>query len=240
MPDFHKLQVFLTVAEEGSFSAAAKKLHLTQSAISFQISALEEYYQAPLFERLSRGVALTETGEILKKYAREIIALSQRLDEDIAELKGLVRGRLTIGASTIPGEYILPRYIGIFTANFPKVEVNMKVADSKKVVDMVLAREIDLGMVGTLFDERKLVSRPVLSDRLLLIASPEHPLAKREKVELKDILDYPFVLRERGSGTRRVMERGLEEAGISPGQIKLRMELGSTEAVKTAVEEGLG
>jgi len=237
--DVYRLRVFLAVAEEGSFSAAARRLHLSQPSVTFHIQAIEGYYQARLFERSSQGVELTEAGRMLQGYAREMLSLVERADRAMAASRGLVRGKLCLGASTIPGEYILPRILGGYASLYPEVELNLYVGDTGKVAELVASQQLDVGVIGAPVANRALVTEPFLPDELVLVVPPDHPLTD-QGTAVGELTRYPLVQREPSSGTRMVMEERLREAGIEFERLKIAAEVGSTQAVKTAVEAGLG
>ncbi|MDA8234035.1 MAG: selenium metabolism-associated LysR family transcriptional regulator [Clostridia bacterium] len=235
-----QLESFILVAEEKNFTRAAKQLYMTQPAISFQIKSLEEQLGIQLFERLDKAVELTDAGRLILPEAKKIQANYEKIRDSIAEMKGLKRGHLNIGASTIPGEYLMPHVIGKFKSLHPKIDVVLQIASTGKVVEMLLNREIHLGIVGAPVKNQSLVSSPLTEDRLILIASPQHPLACRESIKAEEMTQYSFIMREQGSGTRMVIENRLRKIGINSDSLQLAMELGSTRAIITAVEAGLG
>lgn len=240
MINLRQLKAFVAIAEQGSFTKAAKILYMTQPAVSAQIKALEERLEIQLLERHDKNVLLTEAGELLLSEARKMLTLYEELLDAVNELKGVRRGRLIVGASTIPGEYLLPQLIGSFKRQFPKIEVILRIADTGRVVELLENRYIHLGIIGASVKTENLILEPVLNDELILIAAANHPLAKKKKVQLDDILKAAFILREPGSGTRMVIEEMLAHKHLCLGDMQLIMELGSTRAVITAVEAGLG
>lgn len=240
MFNLRQLKAFVTVAEQGSFTRAAKLLYMTQPAISAQIKSLEERLEIKLLERQDKSVLLTEAGEMLLVEAGKILTLYEEFVDAIDDLKGIRRGRVVIGASTIPGEYILPQLIGSFKKIHPKVEVVLKIADTSSIIDLIMKRNIDFGIIGAQVKVEKLLLQPVLKDNLILIAGNQHPLSKMNQVSVNDIARAEFILREPGSGTRMVIEQMLNEKNMRISDMNMIMELGSTRAVITAVEAGLG
>lgn len=236
----HKLKVFCTVAETKSFSKASEIIHLTQPAVSLQIQALEEVYETKLFDRTSSNVMLTPAGEILYKYAKEILTLFASVEKDIGEITGLVKGSISIGASTTIGNYVLPSVISDFKRKSPKIKIHLLVGNTKRIVEFLNAGNIDLGIVEGEATKYKIKTEKLLSDELALIVSTNHPWAKKKEVSIVDILKEPFIFREEGSGTRQVIEKYLSKRGISPQKMKIGTILGSTEAIKEAVENGTG
>lgn len=236
----HKLKVFCTVAETKSFSKTAEIIHLTQPAVSLQIQALEEIYETKLFDRSSSTVTLTPAGEVLYKYAKEILALYASAEKVIGELTGLVKGSITVGASSTIGNYLLPGVITDFRKKHPKIKVHLLIGNTRRVVDLLNAGNIDLGLVEGDVTGQKMVVKKLISDELLLIVPSIHPWAKKKEVSISELTKEPFIFREAGSGTRQMIEKFLAKHGITPHSMKVSLVLGSTEAIKDAVENGLG
>lgn len=236
----HKLKVFCTVAETKSFSKTSEIIHLTQPAVSLQIQALEEIYETKLFDRSSSTVTLTPAGEVLYKYAKEILALYASAEKVIGEITGLVKGSISVGASSTIGNYMLPAVIADFKKTHPKIKVHLLVGNTKRVVELLNAGNIDLGLVEGEVTRQKMVVDKLLPDELLLIVPTHHPWAKKKEISVSEITKEPFIVREGGSGTRQMIEKFLASFGISPQDLRISMILGSTEAIKQAVETGLG
>jgi len=238
--DDHKLKVFCTVAETKSFSKTSEIIHLTQPAVSLQIQALEEIYETKLFDRSSSTVTLTPAGEVLYKYAKEILALYATAEKVIGKLTGLVKGSITIGACSNIGNYLLPSVITDFRKTHLKTKIHLLVSNTKRVIELLNSGNIDIGIVEGDVVRQKMVVKKLISDELLLIVSPNHPWAKKKEVSISDLTKEPFIFREAGSGTRQTMEKFLSRHGITPQDMKVSIVLGSTEAIKDAVENGLG
>ncbi|AEI42422.1 selenium metabolism-associated LysR family transcriptional regulator [Paenibacillus mucilaginosus] len=238
--NFHQLHIFHTVAEKGSFSHAAQALHMTQPAVTMQVQSLEDYFGTKLFVRSTKRVELTEAGRALLPFASRSISLMKETDAGMARFTHMLEGRLHLGASLTVGEYVLPRLLGPFSQEFPNISVSMKVINTKQILEEVLNHQLTFGLVEAEVHHPDVHTEPVLSDELTLIVPKNHPLAGQETIGVQDLLPYPFVLREQGSGTRRVMEEELARAGCDLSSLKIVMELGSTGAVKSAVEAGLG
>ena len=236
----HKLRVFCTVAETGSFSKASEIIHLTQPAVSLQIQALEELYETKLFDRTSSSVLLTPSGEILYKYAKEILTLYSQAEKDIGEITGLVKGSISIGASTTVGNYLLPLVISDFKIENPKIKIHLLVGNTKRVVDLLNAGNLDIGIVEGEIKKYKIISEKLISDEMMLIIPSEHPWAKKKDISMLDIIKEPFIFREEGSGTRQVIEKYLNKRGITTQKMNISTILGSTEAIKEAVSRGIG
>ncbi|OHE55262.1 MAG: hypothetical protein A2027_00425 [Thermodesulfovibrio sp. RBG_19FT_COMBO_41_18] len=238
--DDHKLKVFCTVAETKSFSKTSEIIHLTQPAVSLQIQALEEIYETKLFDRSSSTVTLTPAGEVLYKYAKEILALYATAEKVIGKLTGLVKGSITIGACSNIGNYLLPSVITDFRKTHLKTKIHLLVSNTKRVIELLNSGNIDIGIVEGDVVRQKMIVKKLISDELLLIVSPNHPWAKKKEVSISDLTKEPFIFREAGSGTRQMMEKFLSRHGITPQDMKVSVVLGSTEAIKDAVENGLG
>ena len=236
----HKLKVFCTVAETRSFSKASEIIHLTQPAVSLQIQALEELYETKLFDRTSSTVALTSSGDILYRYAKEILTLFAAADKEIGELTSLVKGSISIGASTTIGNYLLPSVISSFKHKHPKIKFHLLVGNTKRIVEFLNAGNIDMGLVEGEVTKYKIKTEKLVSDELTLIVPSEHPWTKKKDVSIMDLMKEPFIFREDGSGTRQVIEKYLAKRGITPNKMKVTTVLGSTEAIKEAVENGIG
>jgi DNA-binding transcriptional LysR family regulator len=203
----HKLKVFCTVAETKSFSKTSEIIHLTQPAVSLQIQAIEEKYETKLFDRSSSTVTLTTTGEILYKYAKEILTLYASAEKAIAKQTGLFKGSLAIGAGSNIGNYLLPSVITDFRNVHPKIRIYLLVGNSKRVIELLNAGNIDIGLIEGDFSRQKMSVKNLLSDELLLIVSPNHPWANRKEVSISEIVNEPFIFRETGSGTRQIIEK---------------------------------
>jgi DNA-binding transcriptional LysR family regulator len=238
--DIHRLEVFCKVVEMRSFTKAADIVFLTQPTVSEHLRALEEMVGEKLVDRLGREVLPTPAGKILYQYARDIIRLRNEAIQAIARYKGNLAGHLTIGASTIPGTYILPPFIGAFKTRHPAIQITLHIADSAGVIDRVIDGSLESGLIGARWDDRRIILEEMFSDELVLVVYPEHPWAERRAVEIEELADQPFVLRERGSGTRRVMVQALEAHGFNPSRLRVVAEMGSTEAVRQGIKARIG
>ncbi len=238
--DDHKLKVFCTVAETKSFSKASEIIRLTQPAVSLQIQALEEIYGTKLFNRSGCVITLTKAGNMLYKYAKEIISLYIDAERDIGDFTGVVKGIVSVGASSTIGNYVLPAAVASFKKKFPKVGVHIHVGNTQRVIEFLNAGNVDIGLVEGDVKKQKLSIEKLIPDEMVLIVSPHHPWAKRNSISILEIPKEPFILREEGSGTRQMIEKHFAKHGISPHNIKIAFIMGSTESIKNSVEEGLG
>ncbi len=238
--NFHQLHIFHTVAERGSFSAAAQSLHMTQPAVTMQVQSLEEYFGTKLFHRSTKKVELSEAGKALMPFAKRGIDLIKETDYAMSRFTQQLQGRMQLGASLTFGEYILPRILGPFAKEYPDISVSMKVMNTAQIADEILSHQLTFGLVEAPIHHQDFHTEAVLSDELLLILPADHPLTQQNLIKIEDVIDYPFVLREQGSGTRQVMEDELRKWDVDPAELNIVMELGSTGSVKSAVEAGLG
>lgn len=238
--NINQLRTLVALAECKSFSLAAEKLFLTQPAVSFQIHSLEEHFGARLVDRSGKRAELTEEGRFVCDFARQTLELLAETEYRVNQLSKHVRGRLLVGASTVPGEYILPHLIGAFKEKFPDVHISLEIGDSAEIRKKVLEQRLDLGVVGAVAPQAQLVVTKAMEDELILIVPPNHVWPSRARVAPVSLLEEDFILRGKGSGTRQVLGERLKEVGIDLADLKVVMELGSTEAILTAVEAGLG
>ncbi len=235
--DFLRLQVFYTVARRLSFSQAADELSTSQPNVSKHVRQLERELRVTLFHRLGTRVALTDAGRIVYDYAQRVFDLTDGMRRALAELEGLERGRLRLGASSTPGLYVLPQAIASFRQRYAGLEISLHIANTQRVVDEVLADALDLGFIGAEAMQPGIQIQPYLTDEVVLIVPPGHILARSRQVAREALEGETFIFRERGSGTRWVMEAILARLGVVP---RRTMEVASCEGVKRAVAAGLG
>jgi DNA-binding transcriptional LysR family regulator len=235
--NLHQLAVLCAVARHGSFTRAAEALYIGQPAVSQHVAALERSLGAPLVYRAGRGVRLTEAGRLAVDYGERVLRLCEQLRAGVDGLKGLMRGRLVVGAGQTPGDYLLPRVLGEFRRRHPGVSVELEIAGTARVVEWLVRHVYDLGFLGDLVEHKDLEVAPFAEDRVVLFVAAEHRLARAGPVELDAALAAGLIEREPGSATRATGERALRAAGVEPTPT---MELGSNESVKQAVLAGLG
>ncbi|MEW6002621.1 MAG: selenium metabolism-associated LysR family transcriptional regulator [Nitrospirota bacterium] len=236
----HKLKVFCTVAETKSFSKSSEIIHLTQPAVSLQIQTLEEIYGAKLFDRSSNTVTLTPAGEVLYKYAKEILALYASAEKEIGDITGFVKGSITIGACSTIGDYLLPCVISDFRKTHPKIKIHLLVGNTKRIVELLNSGNINLALLAGEVSGQKMLIKKLVTDELLVVVSLSHPWARKKEISVSELTREPFIFREAGSGTRQMIEKFLSRYRITPRDMKISMVLGSTEAIKDAVENGSG
>jgi DNA-binding transcriptional LysR family regulator len=235
-----RLQVFHAVAKHLSFTKAADTLFMTQPAVTFQIKQLEEHLNTRLFDRAQGRISLTPAGQLALEYAERILALSAELDTRLKEMSGQAAGPLLIGASMTIGEYVLPQLIGKFKARFPAVVPTLFVGNSEAVQERVAERTLDLGFIEGDSHLASLLTEVCCEDELQVVCAPSHPLARETFALPATLIQHPYINREAGSGTREVIDRYLQKAGVSPESLNVVVELGSPEAIKGLVATGLG
>ena len=235
-----RLQVFHTVARLLSFTKAAESLHMTQPAVTFQVRQLEEYFNTRLFDRTHNRISLTEAGQRVYGFSDRIFELYSEMENAVRDMTGEISGVLVMGASTTIAEYMLPALLGDFKKKYPDVNVHLRVSNSDGIVSMVENNDIDLGVVEAPVMNKNLVVEECRKDRLVAIVSPLHALAANRQVQVGELMSDAFIVREEGSGTREVIQDYLTELGMNVADLHVIMELGSPEAIKGAVEAGMG
>ena len=242
-----RLRVFRAVAEELSFRKAAEVLHLSQPAVSQHVRALEEEAGVQLFDR-ARGaghgsqISLTEAGRVLLKYASAAAETMMEARRALSALNDETVGDLRLGASTTVAQYLLPRILGAFLKQYPQVKLSLVSGNTEKIVEAVAEKKISLGIIEGPAMRREVKTERMAQDEMVLIASPNHEWALRKgaAIERKELAKGPLLLRERGSGSRRVVERALKKLGLPQRSLQVAMELDSTEAIISGVEAELG
>ncbi|MBT5231637.1 MAG: LysR family transcriptional regulator [Methylococcales bacterium] len=235
-----RLQVFFTVAKLLSFTKAAETLHMTQPAVTFQVRQLEEYFNTRLFDRTHNKISLTEAGKRVYEFAGRIFEVYSEMDNAVREMTGEISGALTIGASTTIAEYMLPSLLGEFKQHYPDVNIHLKVSNTEGIVQMVENNIIDLGVVEAPVSNKNLVVDECRTDELVAIVPNDHVLSSLDSIKIDELIQHPFICREEGSGTRDVIVECLAQNGVDKKALKISMELGSPEAIKGAVEAGMG
>ncbi|RMF43534.1 MAG: LysR family transcriptional regulator [Deltaproteobacteria bacterium] len=238
--DIKRLDLFCKVVDLKSFTRAAAEAGLSQPSVSEHIRLLEETVGEKLLDRLGRQVVPTPAGQRLYPYARRMVRLRDESLQAMAAFRGELGGPLHIGASTIPGTYILPRLAAEFHRRYPAAQLTVRVGDSEQVCQRVLSGEEAFGLVGTRTRDSRLEFVPVAGDRLVLIVPDDHPLADLETVTASQLKSCAFIRREQGSGTRAQVDRFLARLGVDPEALDVVAEMGSTEAVRQAVRAGCG
>jgi DNA-binding transcriptional LysR family regulator len=235
-----QLRVFVAVAERQHVTRAAEALNLAQSAASASIAALEARHGTKLFHRVGRRIELTEAGGIFLIEARAVLARAEAAELVLSELGGLKRGTLAVRASQTISSYWLPRHLVAFRRAYPGIEIRLTVGNTTQVADAVRDGTAELGFVEGVVDDPLLASHPVARDQLVVVVGPSHPWAAGGDVAPERLVESEWVLREPGSGTRAIFETALAGFGVPASKLRVVLELSSNEAVRAAVEAGMG
>ena len=235
-----RLKVFRAVAEHLSFRKAGEALYLTQPAVTLQIKTLEEELGAQLFERSASGVRLTAAGKLLLPYAQQLHQIAEEAHNELAGLKGGVVGDLVLGASTTIAQYVLPPLVSDFVRTFPDVRLHVLSQNTEQIAEGVAGGRFQLGLIEGPAQRQHLKIERWLDDEMLLVVAKSHEWANLGSVTPAQLQNMPLVMREHGSGSRHVVEQALHKAGLALNSLHIAMELDSTEAILSCVEEGLG
>ena len=233
---FRQLEIFEAIARLGSFTRAAESLYLTQPTVSMQMKKLSDTVGLPLVEQLGKKVLLTDTGRELAQATREVFDILDRFEMSVAEQRGLKQGRLRLTAITT-ASYFAPRLLGEFAKLYPGIEVMLSVTNRERVLSHLAENLDDLYILGQPPEGDGLIAQPFMDNPLVVVASPNHPLARQRRIPLQRLAEEPWLMRESGSGTRKAVERLFEEHKLS---LDVRMELGANEAIKQAILADLG
>jgi DNA-binding transcriptional LysR family regulator len=232
----HQLKVFEATARHSSFTKAAEELYITQPTVSTQIKQLTKAVGLPLFEQIGKRLYLTEAGKELLHTCQEIFDKLGNFEMKVADLKGTKQGRLQLGVITTT-KYFIPRILGAFCQQYPGIDIALQVTNHQKLQERMLNNEDDLYILSQLPEEIDLYSQAFLENPLVVVARRDHPLADRQNLPLVSLQDEAFIMRESGSGTRQAVQKLLSQNEVS---VKVRLELGSNEAIKQAIAGGLG
>lgn len=234
-----KLNTFITLAKIKNYTRAAEILNLTQPAVSQHIRFLEEHYDVQLFKKQGRGIELTDEGKILFKYAEEIEMLYRAAESEIRNKSGIAK-TYNIGASMTIGGYVLPSILAKHKKIFKNITMLLQVYNTEEIIEKLLTRKLDFAIVEGPFDKKKFKFRKFKNDELVLAVSPEHDFAKQKHIDIEDVIKGNLILREKGSGTRKIFEDKVIEMGYALKDIEHYMEIGSISAIKSLVEANLG
>jgi DNA-binding transcriptional LysR family regulator len=238
-----QLRILQAIASEGSFIRAAENLYVSQPALSLQIQNLEKQLNVVLFERYKKRIKLTDSGQLLLRYGNRILALCEETYKAIGDLQNLQTGNLIVGASQTTGTYLMPRLIGLFRQRYPQINVQLQVYSTRRIAWAVANGQIDIAIIGgeipyELKDILKKV--PYAEDELALILPKSHPFSKLEKIRKEDLYSLKFITLDSSSTIKNVIHNRLLDNGIDTERFKIEMELNSIEAIKNAVQSGLG
>jgi DNA-binding transcriptional LysR family regulator len=233
-------KTFIRVVETQNLSRTAEDFGLSQPAITKQIQALEDMYGVLLLERSGRRLKTTEAGETLYNYARDLVRSMEKLDKAMGDIAEDRKGSLYMGASTIPGQYIIPALIKGFKEEHPHISISMEIADTEKIFNKICERELDVGIVGGWTNQRKVDGFPLLEDELVVVVPKDHRLAGQSSCSLADLQNESWIFREKGSGTRKAVEEMMNANNFDRDHLNIYLEAGSTESVLAMVEAGMG
>ncbi|MDD2499872.1 MAG: LysR substrate-binding domain-containing protein [Geobacter sp.] len=232
-----QLKIFEKIASTGSVTRAGEELLLTQSAVSMALSQLEQLSSVPLFERVGRRLMLNDAGRMLLKDAREILLAVKRIEQQLQGDSGELVGELLVGGSTTIANYLLPSLLGAFARQYPMTRVQLTVGNTQQMADLLTTGQLDMAFVEGPCHNRDLVALHWRDDELVVVAGAEHPWAKEKRVTPEQLAAAPWIMREKGSGTREIFEDAMDRAGVS---YTIALEFGHTEAIKNGVASGLG
>jgi len=238
--DLSQIKVFLAAAEENSFSAAARKLHMSQSAVSQNVHSLEQAYGVELFVRRGRSVVLSEAGENILPSVREVTRSVRMLEDQLKNINNQVGGELLIGCSTSAGKYLMPSLLSNFQKEYPAVNPKVKIMSRDGVYERLLNENIPIGVSSRVLEHHSLESISLFEDRVILIVPISHPWADYGYATPDDLLDQKLIMREEKSGTCETVMQALKPYSITPDMLNVVMELGNPEAIEMAVERGVG
>lgn len=231
------LLVFITVAEQRNFTRAAEALHMTQPAVSNYIQKLERSLGTKLLDRTNKYVQLNKAGEVVYHHAKDILNLYTRMDNLLDDLKHTASGTLVIGSSYTYGEYILPHRIATLLKTYPLINPNITIANSNEIIDLIMHDQMDVGIIEGEFKNKRIKATPFALDMLSITVASNHPFVTKREIAPLELGQETWIVREVGSGTREMQERGFEQMGFSP---KKMMTFGSTQVIKESIEAGLG
>jgi LysR family transcriptional regulator, low CO2-responsive transcriptional regulator len=235
-----QLEVFLAVAESGSFSKGAEATFITQSTVSQHIAALEQELGIRLLDRTAKGTMPTEGGKILLNHARRIMAEIRGIPPSIDRFKGIEDASLTVGASNIPCDYMIPEAMSILLGRFPSLSITVLHGDSREIMEKIVRQEVEIGVVGSCYCDLAYSFTPFGRDRIVLVVGQGHPWRNRRSVTIEELRSQLFISREPGSGTGKAVCEAMSAIGIDTEGLKVRVRLGSNEGVKKAVARGIG
>lgn len=236
--DSYQLKIFISVAKFQSISKAAKVMHLSQPAVSTHIKNLEEYYRGQFFERTQQGCSLTKAGQVFFTYAQRLLALQDEMEQQLEKTLLHEDNQIIVGASTTIGNVSLPCSIYLFKEESPEVNIRLVIANAEEIFRKVKDKEVDFGVIEIYPELPGFAMHPIAYDELVLIVPPSHPAL--DTISLKEFLSQPLIMRESGSGTRKVLVENLEAHGHSINELKIITEMTTIDAIKSAVQAGMG
>ncbi len=238
--DLWRLKIFRKVVDNNSFSKAADAINLSQPTISSHIKDLESHFDCKLIDRLEKKAVPTKAGELLYSYAVRLLKLYEETETAMSEFHGKIKGRLVIGGSTIPGGYILPELVGKFMNEYPEVRVSLRVGDTKKIINDIIAGTLEFGMVGAKTNDKRIEQIKLINEEMRVIIPDDHKWSGKKCITIKSLIREPFIIRESGSGTLMALQSSLVIKGLSVKNLNVVAELGSTESVIKGIKSNIG
>lgn len=238
--DLWQFKIFYKVAELKGFSKAADAVNITQPTVSSHIRDLEDHFGCRLFDRMGKEVVLTRAGELLLRHVKKILASCDEAETAMAEFSGRISGKLHLGGSTIPGNYILPRVIPGFIKKYPGARIAIQVSDTRNIAEMIAEGALDMGVVGARIEKSRLLQSKLISDEMCVVVPVSHRWAGKKEIEISELVSEPFLIREKGSGTLKSLEKSLSALGTGTNALRIVAELGSTASIIEGVKAGLG
>ena len=234
-------ETFRKVVELKSFSKAAEYLHITQASASERVANLERIIGIKLLDRLGRKIVPSAAGKMLYKKAVELLECKEQACNELQEFLGIQRGDISVGGSTIPGEFILPLYLGEFKQQHPDIQIILEIGDTREIVNQVLEGNVEIAVVGSREKNQLIVNEKLWDDELVLAVNSNHAWASKRKITINDLQDEPFIIREKGSATREIIMKSLKDTlNLSLDDFNITAVLGSSTAVKEAIKNNLG
>lgn len=238
--NLRQLELFVAVVETGSFSRGAEAALLTQSTVSQHIATLESEVELQLLDRTGQGVVLTHAGELFLQHARQVLAECDTLRQAMAGFRGLQQTSLTVGASNVPANYLIPAILPRLAVEHPGIALTVQTGDSREMLEDLLADAVELAVVGNRSDDKGIDFLPLTGDLLVLAVNTQHPWSRCKSIALDDLERSPLIVRESGSGSGHALQQALQQAGFDPDRLQVAVRLGSNEAVRQAVLGGFG
>ena len=238
--DLWHLNIFCRVIEHKSFSKAGSRVHLSQPTVSSHIKDLEEHFECKLIDRRGKEALPTKAGDLLYKYAKKLLSLRDKTEMALAEFKGMKRGHLVVGGSTIPGGYILPEIIGTFINKYPEVTIALEIGDTGKIISDIIDGSVEIAVVGAETNDKHILQEKIIDDEMCLLVPKGHKWGGRQSVTYEMLKDEPFIMREDGSGTLKSLQLIFEKSGGTCSDLNVVATMGNTAAICQGIKSRVG
>jgi DNA-binding transcriptional LysR family regulator len=238
--DLWQLKIFSKVIESGSFSRAGEIVHLSQPTVSSHIKDLEDHFECRLIDRLGKRAIPTKAGELLNGYAKRLLLLAEEAETSLGQFKGITKGSLTIGGSTIPGGYILPGIMGAFLKKYPLIKIALIIKDTREIIDSILDGNAEIAVTGAKSNHRYIYQEELLEDTMKLIVKNDHKWSKKKSVSFEELAEQAYISREDGSGTDKSIKKSFAEAGFKVSDLTSVAQMGNTASVCQGIKSGVG